>query len=155
MANEPIKHDEPIKPGALAPKPSSFTDDQIKIVIADWLQYELDARRSKTISTIEDEKLSELEQRRIIGKRVEYVSGGTSLAILAILMIQIMIPSSPFYSKLGEIPQAIFISASFLSFTIVSGVLIKGLFYKPKDESDDSPIKEAADFLKQFHNNDQ
>ena len=144
--------DEPLESAGL----KSFTyDDKIKSIIADWLAFELSARQDDTTRTIADEKFDEFKQRRLIGKGVAWVSGVASLLILGVLMFQIMIPSSAFYCKLGDIPQAIFISASFLSFTVISGVFIKGLFYKSKDESDDSPIKEATDILKQLYNNNK
>ena len=142
--------DEPLESAGL----KSFSyDDRIKGVIADWLQYELDAKRSETISTITDEKIAELKQRRNLGETVVRKATWTAGAILGFLAIQIILSGLNIIC-IEDLPQVILISASFLSCALIFGVLIKGLFYKPKNEPDPSPIKEVADILKHLQDNE-
>ena len=140
--------DEKVQHQADTPKLESVDyNDRIKAVIADWLQYELDARRSENTPTITDEKIAELKQRRNLGEKVVRNAMLTAGAILIFLVLEIILNSSGFI-MVSDLPQVVLISASFISCAIIFGVLIKGLFYKPKDEPDSSPIKEATDILK-------
>ena len=137
---------EPIKPDVLAPMPPSPSDDRIKIAIAEWLQYELEAKKNEDIPTITDEKIAEFKQRRDLGEKVVHTATRTVIAILIFLATQIILSGFNVIS-IGDLPQVVLISASFLSCAIIFGVLIKGLFYKSKDEPDASPIKDAVNIL--------
>ena len=133
----------------LSPQSTPLYDDQIKLLVAEWLEFEIVSRKDKGTSTIADEKIAELNQRRFLGKIIAGSGGITAFAILFFLAYQMIMPGSVF-CKMEPIPQAVFISASFLSFIVIYATLIKGLFYKSKDEADISPIKEATDMLAQF-----
>ena len=145
MAGEKIQHQADIKD----PKSISY-DDRIKSLIAEWLEYELYAKRNEDISTITDEKIAALKQRRNLGEKVVRNATWTAGAILSFLAIQIGFN----VIDIKNFPQVVLISASFLSCALIFGVLIKGLFYKPRDEPDPSPIKEVTDILKHIRGNE-
>ena len=127
--------------------PVKSYDDKLKSIVCEWLQDELTLKQDETAHTIGDEKLVERQQRRKLGKIVAWTSGVVSLLVLIMMLALVMRSSSPLYG-MEPLPQAVFISASFLCFIAVFAMLIRGMFQSPKEEIDSSPIKEAAEILR-------
>ncbi len=88
-------------------------------------------------------KLASIKQKVEFGKWVAIIAIITPLIILGMLLYQLMASDSVF-CKMQAIPQAILISASFLSFIVIYTMLIKGMFEQKKEESQ-SLTKAAMD----------
>ncbi len=83
------------------------------------------------------------------GKLVARIAIFTPLIILLVLLLQLINPYCIF-GTIAPIPQAIFISASFLSFIVIYTVLIKGLFGRQKEKESSWPIKELKVALREW-----
>lgn len=132
-------------------------DNEIKRLTALWLSAELTDRSEKV--SHETSKLA-LEERKwkltvakwklAVGKWIVFVAAVLPLIFFGVLAWQISDECSAF-NRLGDIPQAILISASILSFVAIYVVLIKGMFQHAKNDDDDShSTSEMMNIMRRF-----
>ncbi len=127
-------------------------DDEFKSLVCSWLRHRLDQEKNQDAHTLDDEKLSSQKQKRYLGWGVAIIAITTPLVILWLLLSQIMNYYSGFH-KMGDIPQAILISVSFLSFIVIYTMLIKGLFEQKKEKETLLSIEEIGNIWHKFHQN--
>lgn len=129
---------------------SSNYDNEIKRLITRWLEGELSDRAEKIAHETSELALNERKWKLFAGKCVVFVAAFLPLVFFGVLAWQISYECSAF-NKLEDIPQAILISASILSFVAIYAVLIKGMFQHAKDDGKDShPINEVTNIMRRF-----
>ncbi len=97
-----------------------------------------------------DEELISIKNRNEFGgKLVARIAIFTPLIILLVLLIQLINPCNVF-GTMEPIPQAIFISASFLSFIVIYTMLIKGLLGQQNEKESSLPIKELEYIMREL-----